>query len=170
MAKRLDVQFKSQMIDESNLLAILSFVLAFQMEFDTNGIPKGAAMWLFHVFMKELVGAALSAGRCLASSRWSHKEGKLTSYFQVSSYFVNTYATDDIIVEADVDNINYRQLQDVNDVDYSQSPWTKVLSCGSVYEEYPLNGTFIRDLRSSILQTVRSYWVKNKGVSVQRLT
>lgn len=90
LAKRLKVQLKSQMFDRFDLIPIFSFLLAFQMTRDTNDIHEGVVMWLFHIFMKEPAGAALSASTCLTSSRWSHQDGKLISYIQVRNYLLNT--------------------------------------------------------------------------------
>lgn len=52
------------------------------------------------LFMKSPAGSALSARTNFISSCRSGQEGKLTSYSQGVNYLLKTYATDDIIVEA----------------------------------------------------------------------
>lgn len=54
LAKRLEVQLKSQMFARSNLITNLNFLPEFQMACDTNGINKGAGMSLFHFLRKKL--------------------------------------------------------------------------------------------------------------------
>lgn len=101
-------------------------------------------MWSFHFFIKKPAGATLLARTCLKSFSRSVEKGRLTSYCQVVNCFLNTYATNDIVAEADVDTIIYKQLQDLNAVDYSQSLLTKDLRSGSVYDEYRLNTPLLR--------------------------
>lgn len=72
-----------------------------------NEIHEGAAMWLFHFFIKKPAGAALSAWTRLASSRQPRQKGKLTSHCQVVHYVLNTYTTVNIIAEVDA-SINYK--------------------------------------------------------------
>lgn len=80
----------------------------------------------------------------------------LTSYFEVVKYLRNTYATNDIFSEADVD-IFHKQPKDLNAVDYSHSLWTNTLRCGPVYEDYRLKSDFIENLGSSIRQIIGSF-------------
>lgn len=120
-------------------------------------------------FMKKPACAALSVRKCFTSSLPSRHKEKLTSYCQVANYTLNTHANDDIITKAEADVTNYKQLQELNAVDYSGSLWTKALSWGPVFDEYQLKGTFAGDLCSSMLQGMRSYWAKNKGASFQEL-
>lgn len=54
MAKRLEVDLKSQLFDESDPMTFLIFLPVFQMAYDMNGINEGPNIWLLHAFMKNL--------------------------------------------------------------------------------------------------------------------
>lgn len=47
--------------------------------------------------------------QCLFSSRTARQEGKLISYFQVEIYLLESKANDNIISEANMDIMNYKQ-------------------------------------------------------------
>lgn len=61
----------------------------------------------------------------------------MTSYCEVVKQLLNMYATEEIIVQPDVDIIEYKQQQDLNKVDYLHAElWTKDLRWGPVHDEY----------------------------------
>lgn len=66
-------------------------------------------MRLFHIFMRDPTGAVLNARNCLFRSSCARQEGKMTSFYKVFIYLLATYATDDIIDEAEMDIINFKQ-------------------------------------------------------------
>lgn len=93
------------------------------MGYDTNGITRewvsrGRSYVVVPRFYEKPAGACLNARACLTSSCRPHKGGKLTSYCQVVHNLLNNYATDNIIVEANADIMNYKQPQDLNAIDY----------------------------------------------------
>lgn len=59
--------------------------------------------------MKKPAGPALNTRTCLCSPSRTRKGGKLTSYWKVVNYFLETYATDDTISEAGLDIMNLKQ-------------------------------------------------------------
>lgn len=77
-------------------------------------------------------------------SRGSCHEEKLTSYYRVVNYLLNTYTTDDKVSQADADISNYKHLQGLNAVDYSLSEKSPTL--WTVYDEYQLKGNFIEEI------------------------
>lgn len=135
-----------------------------------NGIHQIAAMCFFYIFIRMPSRDALSARTSLTSSPRSFQGKKLTSYCQMVNYLLNMCITDDINAATDADTIDYKQPQDLNTIDYSHLLWTKALRCGHVYSEYPLQGTFIERLCSSIWQSMESYFAKIKGASLQKLS
>lgn len=106
MAKRLKLPFKSQMFDGSDPIPIFSSLHGFQTARDINGANEGATIWILHCCMKNRAVAALSARTGLTSSLRSRQERELISYFQTVKYLFNTNATEEIIAEADTNNIN----------------------------------------------------------------
>lgn len=65
----------------------------------------------------------------------SHQEGQLIYYWQVVSDLLKISATDDIITKTDVDITRYKQLQDLNTVDFLRSFWTNILGYGQVCDK-----------------------------------
>lgn len=53
MTRRLSVLSKSQIIDGSDPISILRFILAFKMVCDSIGIQEWSTMWFFHLFLDE---------------------------------------------------------------------------------------------------------------------
>lgn len=51
--KRMGTQIKTALFTPSDLTSVLSLLRNFKTAHDSNGIPKGAAMWLFPHFIKE---------------------------------------------------------------------------------------------------------------------
>lgn len=68
MERQLGVQLKSQMLDESNRISILSFLPAFQMVYDTRKAHEGTVMCDISLFYGEKSQEGLNAGTCLSNS------------------------------------------------------------------------------------------------------
>lgn len=134
---------KSQLVDGADPISILSILPALEMACNTNETQEVTAMWLFHIFMKKPVKAALNACTCLSSSSQAHKEGGLTSYCHVVKYLLATYGTDDIIAEAEMDMMNVNERDGWSTVKYAQALSTNALRCSPIYDEHPLKDTFI---------------------------
>lgn len=90
----------------------MAFSLPSKTACETNGIHEGTKMGLFTLFMKQTTGTALDARTCLSRSSCARQEGNLTSYCEAVNYLLPTYLTDDIIAEADMDVINFKQPPD----------------------------------------------------------
>jgi len=170
MTRRMEVQLKSQIFDPMDPITILSFLPAFKTACDSNGIHEGAAMWLFQFFVKKTAKAALSARTTTVSaSGGKTKASQLTSYPAVVQFLLRTYATDEVIAEADAEISRYRQPDRMSPQDYAHNLWTKALKCGTVHDEDRLKGIFIEGLHESIRQSVRNYWSKNGDADLQEL-
>jgi len=170
MVRRMDVQMKSQIFDPVDPITILSFLPAFKTACDSNGIHEGAAMWLFQYFVKKTTKAAIVARTTAGSTGDGKTPGShLTNYPAVVQFLLKTYATDEVIAEADAEINRYRQPDRMSPPDYAHNLWTKALRCGTVYDEDRLKGIFIEGLHESICQSVRNYWSKNGDADLQEL-
>lgn len=78
MARRLEAHLKSLNFDGFDPISI-SFLPAFQIACDTNGIHEGAAMWLFHFFVRNMASAALSDCTYISGFGRLRQKSKLTS-------------------------------------------------------------------------------------------
>lgn len=65
-------------------------------------------MFLLPLFVEEPAKAPFSYQRSARRSNTTDKEELLTSYWQLVNYLPETYATDDIIREAEADILNYK--------------------------------------------------------------
>lgn len=78
-------------------------------------MPEGTAMWLFHLFMKELVSPAISAWICLEpKKKHVQGEGTLKIYWKVDTYLQLTYAANDIVGKTDAEMIPSKQTPNMN--------------------------------------------------------
>lgn len=97
-AERLQPQMRSHLFDSFGLISIISVLSVFRLACDINEIQEGAAIWLFHSFMKGSSTAALNTRICLKTTSLSNtlrvKERMLTTCQKVMSYLHQTYAAD----------------------------------------------------------------------------
>lgn len=59
---------------------------------------------------EKTAGAAPNARTCVPSPSHPRQVGKLTSYSEVVHYLLDTYETDTIIAEVDINIVNFKQL------------------------------------------------------------
>lgn len=104
-----------------------NFELSF--DFSNGGLQEwhspGHRTLVIPLFGNKAAGATLSARKCLIRSRQFQQEGKLTSYCQVVNDLLSVYATDNIVTDADVDIMKYKQLLALRTGYYLHSLWTK---------------------------------------------
>lgn len=89
-------------------------------------------MWLLQHFMKDPSKAALTHRMCTTENDDPQKEGNMTTYCQVVNHRLVTYATDEIIAEAEAKITNFEQPDYIFAVGYPEVLWEKALSCGRV--------------------------------------
>lgn len=81
----------------------------------------------------------------------------------VFSYLLARYATNHIIVEADMEIMNFKQPTCQSAVKYAQELWMKALHYGPLSDEFHPKGTFGEALEKAIGKYVRSNWPKNRS-------
>lgn len=139
---------------------VSSFLPAFKVVCDTNGIHEGVTMWLLLIFMEKPAAATLSSRTCLESSRPSRQKWKLISYSQLVNYFLNTYAPDAIFPKADAHIINFMRLKAIKPPN-TLATLEKDLMLWLFIWVVPTKTYFIEGLRTSICQRIRNYWTRN---------
>lgn len=83
LAKRLQVQIKSQTLESFDPISVICFLSNFKLVCDTNRVHKRAAPWLIHFFVKRPAEDALNARIALRSkSRRRQKERTKTTHFK----------------------------------------------------------------------------------------
>lgn len=119
-----------QLFDPMEPIPVLGFLPACKLACLSSGEYKGAAMWIVH-FSMEMTGASAPT-TCLflkSKSMQSVKEGILTSYKQVVNQHVETYSTDEIIVEVDSDTVCFTYLTHMSLLQYKDALCMKKLRC-----------------------------------------
>lgn len=64
------------------------------------------------------------------------KEGTVTLYCEAVNYFLETYATDDVIAEADDDMMRFTQPSNKSPTEYTEALWNKGFKRDRVYDEH----------------------------------
>lgn len=92
---------------------------AFKKDFHKTPALECSASWQVSFFMKEAAVAAFIACLLLKSGscRGGDKQDMLTSYIQVLDYLMDTFDTDDIIVEEDRERVLFTSLTIVSGVE-----------------------------------------------------
>lgn len=103
----MNIQMKSTVFNPLDPITILTFVQNFETTYDSNEIHEGAAMWLFYHFNKGTRKTALSHCVFATEENNAHRKGKLTTHCRVVSWWLETYATEDVIVKLEADIMNY---------------------------------------------------------------
>lgn len=68
---------------------------------DALGIHGGSVMWLFNPFMRETAKSTQNMRISSPKPNAELKKGPLTSYSVIVNYLLLTYASDDLIANAD---------------------------------------------------------------------
>lgn len=159
---------KTSLFKPSRPISVLSVLDKLKTACDNNSIHKDAATWLFPHFVTEPAKAALPH-RMTADKR-NHQQGdKLTTYCQVINYLLETFATDNIIAEAESDITSFEKPVGTTGTRHFEILFEKALRCGVVYNEPRLKEIFIESLRSSICYSTRKYWGAHKGAKLHSL-
>lgn len=140
----------------------------FKIACDSTSVQEGAAIWLFTHFIKERPKAALS-GRVTAEKQKHQQEIKLVTYCQAVSFLLKTYATEDVIDEAETDVTSFKPPAGMTAVRYSEALTEETLRCGMLYNKPKLSRIFIEGLRSSICYSIRTYWGSHKEATLHSL-
>lgn len=85
----------------------------------------------------------------------------MSTYCEVVQYLIRTYASDDIIAQAEAELVNFRQPSNMNEETYAAALWEKALRCRPVYSEAKLKGLYIEGVHDAIRLNVRSHWATN---------
>lgn len=93
----------------------------------------------------------------------------MTTYHQVVIYLIATYATDEVIVEADAEITYLKQPKRMSAVRNSEVFWKKAVRCDRVYEEALLNRAFTEGLQESVRFFMRTYWGVHKDATLLTL-
>lgn len=85
------------------------------------------------------------------------KERKLTTYSQVGSSLIATYATEDVIAKEEAEITNFKKPEHMSAVRYLEVLFENALLCGRVYEEARLKRYFIEQLHGLVRLSMRTY-------------
>lgn len=128
----MDVPMKTANFKPSDPISLLPFLQNFKTACNSNGIHEEAAIKLFQHFMKDPAKSALVHSVCDTKEDDPQQDGKLTTHCQVVHYLLTTYATDDLIAEAEADINNFKEPKGISAVRYSKGLWEVALRCGRV--------------------------------------
>lgn len=73
------------------------------------------------------------------------------------NYFVEMYATDEVVTETETKMKNFKQQQSMTLDQYSGALWTTSMSCIQAYKKYVLKGIFAEILPDIICNSLRPY-------------
>lgn len=107
--KRMTAQIEPHNINLFDPISITGYLKKFKLACSTNGVHKGAAVWMFLFFIEKNASERLNARlvQSAPSKKYSRSATKTIKYFTVYLQVVNvlskTYATDEVIVETESD-------------------------------------------------------------------
>ena len=166
---RMKVQLGQKQFDPADPVSILSYLSTFKTACDSIGVHEGAAVWLFSAYMKEPAKAALTMRIESNVKKSKPSKGQLRTYSEIVNYLLKTYASDDVIAEAEEGLRHFVQAPGMTELDFATKLTLKVLRCGHVYNEAKMIGFFIEGLNESIRSSVRSYWGENPAADLSTL-
>lgn len=102
------VYMETQNFVSFDRISIPRVLSAFITACDTNGIPEGAALWLFHSFMTHSEYLAFNTRIKLRSKlHKQQKERTVTLNCEAVNYFFKTLETDDVFAKTVADMMRY---------------------------------------------------------------
>lgn len=114
---------KLQSFDPMDPKSGIGCLHGYKMGCDRNKFYEKASLWWFPLFMKNKVAADL-ADRLCSKSRTLHgsvEEGVLTLYVQVVDNLLEIYATDDIVVKAGAEIVNFQKNTNTLTLKYAEA-------------------------------------------------
>lgn len=131
-------------VQQPDPISPLSVLSAFQMP-ETPTVSTGTQRCGFYKFLwTNMAVPDFNARTCQTCSSWSRQVGKLVPNCQAVNLLLMTYATENIIPEADVKLVKIRPLGNQNTMQYVQALWMEALRCRTAYDVYRLHKTFYR--------------------------
>lgn len=89
---------------------------------DTNDVHEGAALWKLQFLVKRPDAGALEAHMALRS-KWHRRqeEGTVMTYCESVNFLLDTYATDEVIVETADDMMHFTEPSDRSPMEYAEA-------------------------------------------------
>ncbi|CAN8075864.1 unnamed protein product [Agarophyton chilense] len=147
-------------------IAVLRFLSLFRTACDQNGVHEGASLYLFQFFLtgqaRDRVVSRISGTTDLVDAQ---DRELLRSYPQVVHYLLETYATDDVIMDAHQEGIFFRQSSKMTESAFADDLWKKGCRCGNVFTEGRLKNHFITKFLPAIRTHVCNYHTENPQYS-----
>lgn len=108
--KKLGIQIKGHPFSESDPIAILGFLQRFETACDHNVVTKEAATWCFQSYLTGRTHSPVHSSITEETNTGKvHNRETVQTYAEVVPFILTTYTTDEVIADACLDVINYRQ-------------------------------------------------------------
>lgn len=151
MSKRFSTQMKPHTFDPFDTISIIGFLFNFQLACDTDGIHEGAAIKLFHFFMKKSASSALHTKLTSKNSRNDKTHAlsggnatQLTTYQQVVNHLLQKYATDEVVANTEEEITSFTQPANKTANQYAEDLDAETLRCGNIYDARTMNEIVIK--------------------------
>lgn len=149
---------------------MLRFLSLFHTAFDQNGVHEGASLYLFQFFLHgkahEIVVSRISGTTYPVNA--TDRE-LLGVYPEVVQYLLETYAMDDVVMDAHPNVISYRQSSNMTEEDFGDTLWRKAYRCGNVFSENRLTQHFIVGMLPAIMTHVDNHHMDHTNPSYRQL-
>lgn len=163
-----NVQMKGRHFDGRPEIAVLNFLSAFKRACDINGVHEGAAIYLFRHF---LAGNARTDFEAQLDGPTPEPDDadSLTTYCEVVSYLLRTYATNEAISAAHSELISFRQTVKMTEKQYADLLLSKAGRCGRVYPRRVVRGYFVEGVLEDVRPAVRDYLAAHPAAQIYEL-
>lgn len=149
-------------------ISILVFLKEFRNAYESVVIHEGVARWLVSYFMKM---SALSSLETRLSPRKIRASGlhdeKLSTYVEVVTHFLGTYATNNIIAQTMKELEFYKQTPGVSAALYAMNLYTNALRCRIVCVKKRVTSLFAEGLNELKCNNIRNYLRKHPRASLK---
>ncbi|CAN8068452.1 unnamed protein product [Agarophyton chilense] len=120
----------------SDPIAVLKFLSLFRTACDKNGVHEGATLYLFQFFRTgQVLGRVVSKISGTTDLVDAQDRELLRFYPQVVHYLLETYATDDVVVDAHQEAISIRPIFNMTKSAFADDLWKKAYRCGNWLSE-----------------------------------
>lgn len=160
-------QIETTVFKPSEHISIHSFLSNINTSGESDSTVEDDAIQLFRYFIQALSKVALSYQ--VTTEKKDHpQEWKVTTYYQVASYLLEMYLTNDGNFETEAEVKSFKEPAGMAAAQYYEHLWEKPLRCG-MDSDARLEIIFIEGLHSSISYSIFTYGGSEEEFTVQNL-
>lgn len=149
-------------------MPVITFLQEFMSDCDASGIHEGAVIRLFKQCLADQAEEVVKMRVMQTSSANFYHEGALKSYCAIVQFLLKRYGTGAGIARLEAEVRSLRK-ESMTPTEYAHERRTRILTCGSLYDEKFCRTLFVGGRTHLIRNILRHLWAERQYASVEDL-